>query len=169
MKFVAVKTELPSHRPRNLVRIIQDLRFLDRDEDGRVKQRIAVVHSLHTLHEVALARLFDEEVKMVIHEPAFDSVPNLQRLDCFQLECVGKRQLAERERKRADAVRAERFEEMVLPFFSFLCHAVQAEGNPHLRVGKDSDAVLERAVRVSCRGGWHGDPAMRVPSDLDCL
>ena len=58
---------------------------------------------------------------------------------------------------------------MVLPVFPLFRHAVQAERDSRLRVGKDADAVLELAARVPCCGGGHSDLAIRVPSDLDSL
>lgn len=162
-EIVAVHVDVPIHRRRDLLHVIRDERFVNADIDGRVKERVAVVHSLDALNEPLLRRLFHEKAKMVIHELPFDRVPDGERLDGFELERIGKRELAERERKRSDAERMEWRKRMVR------VRGGQAVRDASFRVGCNRHPILEHTTRAAGDLRWNGNTAMRVAGGLHVL
>ena len=162
-EIIAIHVDVPIHRRRNLLHVVRDERLVDADINGRVQERVAVVHSLHALHEVALRCLFHEKAKMVVEQLPLDRIPDVERLDSFELERVGKRQFAKCQGKRADAELAERFERMVR------VRGRQAVWDATLRVRRDCHAVLQYTARAANDRDWHGDTAMCVTHSSNVL
>ena len=88
---------------RDLGRIARHLCPLHIDMNGRVEERVLTVRPLDGLHDAALTCFLDEEAKGIVHHPPFYTRADGERIHRFELDCVGKRKLAERHGERTNA------------------------------------------------------------------